>query len=136
MKVYCAAPIRGSVDKKKFADRIPEIVREMKLSPISEFNIPGNQLTDEEIFTRDISWIEESGCMIAEVSSASTGVGFEIAYSLYHLRKPVLAIYHNDIASTVSAMIKGCTSELLILKNYNDMQEMENIIREFLKLMR
>jgi nucleoside 2-deoxyribosyltransferase len=94
--------------------------------------IPNTKLNDKEIYRRDIKWLEESNGMIAEVSGPSLGVGFEISYALFILKKPVLALYF-DQTKRLSAMIKGCDNKLLTLRNYRDDIELEFFVREFVE---
>ena len=88
-------------------------------------------LTDKQIYKRDIKWIEGSSLMIAEISGASLGVGFEIAYTLFQRKIPVLALANAEVPK-ISAMISGCESELLTIKNYQDSDEMKFIIQNFI----
>jgi 2'-deoxynucleoside 5'-phosphate N-hydrolase len=135
MKVYCAAPIRGRLDHKAFQDKIPLMIEEAGHTALSEAALPSpDKLTDQEIFIRDINWLKESDCMVAEVSSASSGVGFEISYALYQLNIPVLALYKNN--ANVSAMIKGCSSSLLKLVPYTSIDEMKNQLNNFMNSVR
>jgi hypothetical protein len=136
VNVYCAASVRGEPGYKKFSDLIPSIVAASGNTPLSELTlIKAGNFNDDEIFTRDIKWLEDSRCLIAEVSSGSTGVGFEIAYALYSIKIPVLALYYYD-SKTVSAMVKGCTSPLLYIESYNDADELQIKISGFLSHLR
>ena len=94
---------------------------------------PAIPLTDSEIFTRDTKWLEKSNLVVAEVSGASTGVGFEIAYALFHRKIPVLALANAEAANSVSAMITGCNSQLLTIKWYEDPDDLKKAISEFLR---
>ena len=58
----------------------------------------------EEIYTRDTGWIDGCNLLIAEVSTPSHGVGYEIGYAL-GLEKPVLCLHRENIA--ISKMITG-----------------------------
>jgi 2'-deoxynucleoside 5'-phosphate N-hydrolase len=68
-----------------------------------------------EVFQRDISWLNCCDGVVAEVSTPSHGVGYEIAYAL-GLNKPVLCCFQSD--RTVSKMITGNTSPGLMLTPY------------------
>ncbi len=70
-----------------------------------------------EIYRRDLRWIEECDALIAEVSTPSHGVGYEIAYAL-GLSKPVLCCYKRGVA--VSKMILGNQSKGLQLSEYEN----------------
>jgi nucleoside 2-deoxyribosyltransferase len=47
--------------------------------------------TPQEVYERDMAWLRQCDVVVAEVTSPSLGVGYEIAEAL-HLGKPVLCI--------------------------------------------
>ena len=57
-----------------------------------------------EVFARDTAWLRECGAVIAEVTTPSHGVGFEIAYALER-GKPVLCLAREGVR--VSKMLTG-----------------------------
>jgi nucleoside 2-deoxyribosyltransferase len=130
MIVYCAGPIKGDKQYQPFYIEIVKHVTALGHTALSEMNeqfrstIP---LTDSQIFKRNIKWMEKSDIIIAEASSSSTGVGFEIAYVLYNLKKHVLVL-NKEGAKTISAMINGCDSELMDVKHYSDSEDIKKII--------
>ena len=67
----------------------------------------GEALALAEIFARDIRWLDESDVVVAEVSTPSHGVGYEIAYARYVRRIPVIALYRRGRTKRCSAMISG-----------------------------
>lgn len=85
--------------------------------------------TAEQIYTRDIQWLKECDCMIAEVSNPSLGVGYEICYAL-RINKPVLCLYRKGIFLT--RMLTGNTADGLLVKEYEEDRELEEIIDMFL----
>jgi hypothetical protein len=134
MIVYCAGAIKGDSSYKENYSAIINIIREYQHSALSELNPEFHSpfpLDDREIFQRDIKWIEKSNLMIAEISGASLGVGFEIAYALYIRKIPVLAVYNTD-DDNISSMITGCDSEFLSIKKYNNDGELREMIKNFL----
>jgi 2'-deoxynucleoside 5'-phosphate N-hydrolase len=136
MIVYCALPIRGEKTYREFFEIILEHVNSLGHTALSELNAdfkPAAPLTDSEIFSRDTKWIDKSEVVIAEVSGASTGVGFEIAYALYKKKIPVLALANKEAGSNVSAMINGCHSKSLSFIPYEDAESLKDIISGFLK---
>ncbi len=134
MIIYCAGPIRGDTKYQKYYLEIVEFLELEKHTALAEISGKFNTsipLTDKQIFKRDIKWIEGSRLMIAEISGASLGVGFEIAYALYQRKLPVLALANAEVPK-LSAMISGCESDLLTIKNYRDADEMKSIIQNFI----
>ncbi len=134
MIIYFAGAIRGDTKYKKNHKEIVDCITSMGHTALSEINdefktkVP---LTDRQLFKRDLKWIGSSKAVIAEISGASIGVGFEIAYALYSLNKPVLALINSKVDNT-SAMINGCDSRLLVVKTYSGTDELEKIISEFI----
>jgi 2'-deoxynucleoside 5'-phosphate N-hydrolase len=136
MIVYCAMPIRGDTTYREFYNNIIEEVNNFGHTALSELNNnfkSAEPLSDNEIFIRDINWINKSEVVIAEISGPSTGVGFEIAYALYEKKIPVLALANTEAGNKISAMINGCSSELLVVERYNDSKSQKKIIADFLK---
>jgi hypothetical protein len=69
-----------------------------------------------EVYRRDVTWIAECDALIAEVSTPSHGVGYEIALAL-SLGKPVLCCYRRG--APVSKMILGNSSAGLRVTDYD-----------------
>ena len=82
-----------------------------------------------EVYHRDINWIDGCDAVIAEVSTPSHGVGYEIAYALGK-GKPVLCCYEQGV--TVSKMIVGNDSASLTLGTYEDSEQVLDVIDSFI----
>jgi hypothetical protein len=83
----------------------------------------------EEVYQRDISWLEECDAVVAEVSTPSHGVGYEIAHAL-NMGKPVLCCYQRGVP--VSKMITGNNSETLVVRTYEREDQVGEIVDMFL----
>jgi len=62
------------------------------------------ELSPEAVFERDTAWLRACDAVIAEVSTPSHGVGFEVAYALERGR-PVLCLARKGVR--VSKMLTG-----------------------------
>jgi len=82
-----------------------------------------------EVYTRDTNWIDGCEVLIAEVSTPSHGVGYEIAYAL-HQGKHVLCIY--KYGNPISKMLIGNTHPKICVRSYKNSNEMVQIIRNFM----
>ena len=82
-----------------------------------------------EVYTRDSKWVEECDALIAEVSTPSHGVGYEIALALM-LGKPVLCCYQNG--RKVSKMILGNTHQTLKLCQYEGIEDLIPSMEQFI----
>ena len=113
MKIYFAASIRGGrEDQNKYNELIrflsskvevlKEHVGDSSLEKIGEQN-----LSDKEIYQRDLEWLDSADAVIAEVTNPSLGVGYELGIA-EKLGKPVLCLFDDsDHNRTLSAMISG-----------------------------
>jgi len=81
------------------------------------------------VFRRDTAWIQTSDALIAEVSTPSHGVGYEIGYALAQV-KPVLCCYNEGVG--VSKMITGNPHSKLQVRTYQTAVEVVQIVRDFL----
>jgi nucleoside 2-deoxyribosyltransferase len=70
-----------------------------------------------EIYARDTAWIRGCDLLVAEISTPSHGVGYEIGYALA-LGKPVLCLHQAD--RKVSKMISGNPDGRLTVHAYRE----------------
>ena len=82
-----------------------------------------------EVYTRDAAWIRGCDALVAEVSTPSHGVGYEIAFAL-SLDKPVLCCYRSG--ARVSKMITGNDSSGLRLASYERVDQALAAVDDFL----
>ena len=73
--------------------------------------------SDADVYHRDIAWLDECDLLIAEISTPSHGVGYEIAYALLH-GKPVFCLYQED--RVVSKMLTGNDHPGMKVFSYSD----------------
>lgn len=134
MKIYFAGSIRGGRDDQEIYFKIIEYLGNYGMvltEHVGDSTISlkyENQTKEEYIYTRDVSWIEEADVLIAEVSSPSLGVGYEIAYA-EKLNKPILCLYFENKDRSLSAMIQG--SKNLKIRKYKNIEELKKIIDVF-----
>ncbi|HSN69076.1 MAG TPA: nucleoside 2-deoxyribosyltransferase [Thermoanaerobaculia bacterium] len=83
------------------------------------------------IFERDLAWIEEvargNGVLVAEVTTPSLGVGYEIAAARYRFGIPVVALFRPEVWRRCSAMISGDPGVTLI--EYDE-EELEAAVKK------
>jgi nucleoside 2-deoxyribosyltransferase len=82
-----------------------------------------------QVYERDVAWIRACDALIAEVSTPSHGVGYEVAFAL-GLSKPVLCVYREG--QPVSKMITGNSHPSLRLATYQNVEEAVEAVRAFL----
>jgi nucleoside 2-deoxyribosyltransferase len=77
-------------------------------------------LAPETVFARDTAWLRDSDAVIAEVSTPSHGVGFEVAYALER-GKPVLCLAREGVR--VSKMLTGIRQPGFAFHAYQNQDE-------------
>ncbi len=86
-------------------------------------------LSPQAVFERDTAWLRACGAVVAEVSTPSHGVGFEIAYALER-GKPVLCLAREGVR--VSRMLTGIRQEGLAFHTYGAADEALAHLESFL----
>ncbi len=96
----------------------------------------GENLEETEIHDRDMNWISQARTIVAEVTTASLGVGYYIGrivernvWAPEHERKKILCLYRPQIDKKLSAMIKGCRG--LTNVDYGSVEEATAAIDRF-----
>jgi nucleoside 2-deoxyribosyltransferase len=86
-------------------------------------------VTPEDVYARDVAWITACDLLLAEVSTPSHGVGYEIGQAL-SLEKRVLCLYRKG--RKVSKMILGNPHPRLTVRTYETPEEAVHILRSYL----
>lgn len=85
------------------------------------------QLTERDIFERDVAWVRNCDALVAEVSTPSLGVGYEIALAV-QWGKPVLCLYREGLF--ISRMITG--NPYVQIRTYQQLEEIGAHLTRFL----
>jgi nucleoside 2-deoxyribosyltransferase len=135
MKTYFAGSIRGG---RADAALYYEIVQHLKtygevftehVGDI-ELGVLGQDIGDQKIHDRDLDWLANSDCLVAEVTTPSLGVGYEIGKAT-EWGKPVLCLYRPTKGRSLSAMISG--SNAVTLKEYQSPTELQEIFDNYFR---
>jgi len=136
MKIYFAGAIRGGREDAdlyfkiihylgNFGTVLTEHVGSSELSEKGELS-----RTDYDIFQRDLSWLQSADVVVAEVSTPSLGVGYELGIA-EKLKIPILCLYRPTKGKRLSAMING--NEKFQCEAYQGFDEAKTHINNFLK---
>lgn len=136
LNVYFTAPTSFDGVLQTYYKRILETIKRFDAKIMSGDQVVSKKLlkedkklTKEEIFNREKNLIDQSDCIVAEVSRPSLGVGSEINYAL-HLRKPVLALVLEGYEDTISPIIAGNPSDNLYIVHYSN-DELQYRLKHF-----
>ena len=108
---------------KKYGTVLTEHIGYSALTSYGELNI-----SDEEIFRRDIKLLSEADVAIGDISIPSLGVGYEIR-EIEAQKKRHLLLYYVPDGKRLSAMILGNKS--LNVKNYKTIEDAIEYIDAF-----
>jgi len=136
MKIYFAGAIRGGRDDaelylqmieylKQYGEVLTEHVGDKNIKSLGE-----DCLTDKHIHDRDMQLVLQADVLVAEVSTASLGVGYEIGRAIEHGKK-VLCLYKPKEGKRISAMIAG--SPDVAIAEYKSFEDVKKIIDNFFK---
>mgnify|MGYP001563338634 CR=1 FL=1 len=140
-KIYFAGSIRGGREDvdlylqmiehlKKYGEVFTEHVGDRNLALLGEDNIDNTYICE-----RDLTWIAQSDVFIAEITTASYGVGFETREAV-DLKKQILLLYRQQEGKIFSAIgagyptWKGIT-DWYKLRYYNTIDEAKLHIDQF-----
>ena len=136
MKIYFAGSIRGGREDAKLYFQIIEYLKTFGEVLTEHIGNPAltsagdDGPTDKYIHNRDLEWLQSSDILVAEVTTVSMGVGYEIGRAVESGIK-VLCLFRPNSGKNLSAMISGC--EDLELVNYSDFEEVKAAISNFLQ---
>jgi nucleoside 2-deoxyribosyltransferase len=135
MNIYFSCSITGGRDEEKTYQKLVQTLEENgHIIPTAHLSTPQVVELEEvidpvETFIRDMKWLREADAIVAEVSTPSHGVGYEIATAL-NLNKPVFCCFQRQ--KRVSKIITGNTSPTLVLAPYTSDEEAVGLLKQFL----
>jgi len=135
MNIYFAGAIRGGRDDSAtyrklikllqiYGKVLTEHVGDEELLQQEQF------LSEKEIFARDMKWLAAADLLIAEVTTPSLGVGYELAVAEKR-GLPCLCLFHKQPHRTLSAMISG--NSFFQTVTYKDHTELIAIVEQFMQ---
>lgn len=106
-KVYFAGSIRGGREDVLLYQSIIDTLKKNCIVLTEHIGNPSlkESISDKEIYERDIALLEESQLIIAECTTPSLGVGYELSYA-ERINKEI-HVFYNKNRTSLSAMISG-----------------------------
>jgi 2'-deoxynucleoside 5'-phosphate N-hydrolase len=135
MKIYFAGSIRGGrLDVTVYEEFISHLgkwgtVLTRHVGDCEILSDGEKDLSDSQIYWRDIEWLKAADVVIAEVSTPSLGVGYEIGFAEF-LHQPILCLIAVNRRDGLSAMVAG--NPAVSLREYSSLQEANILMDEFL----
>jgi len=136
MNIYFSCSITGGREDQHIYQRIVNYLLENGHEvPTAHLASPDvmkdeSNLSAVDVYRRDMEWVRNCDVLIAEVSTPSHGVGYEIAEAV-SLEKQVMCCHHAD--KKISKIISGNTNKnmrVLVYKSEDELiYEIGNFIR-------
>ena len=133
MKIYFAGAIRGGREDVALYLELVELLQ--AYGTVLTEHVADEQLTalgestdDRAIHDRDLAWLKEADCLVAEVTTPSLGVGFEIAKATEWGTR-VLCLFRPGSGRTLSALIAG--SNRVTVREYRSAEDVKEIFDDF-----
>jgi len=136
MKIYFAGAIRGGREDAQLYEKLIAYLKEkgqVLTEHIGSTDLSGEGETssnDEEVYNRDIKWLQSADIMVAEVTTPSLGVGYELGIA-EKLKIPVLCLYQPDKGNCLSAMVSG--NSIFTCREYTVFIEAQKWIDDFIQ---
>jgi hypothetical protein len=134
MKIYFAGAIRGGREDSAIYHHIVSMLKRygtILTEHVGDPNLDvrGEELSDQQIYDRDLEWLRSCDSLVAEVTKPSLGVGFEIAKAT-EWGIQVLCLYRPSESRSLSAMIAGC--DKVTVETYRSVDELDAIFARHL----
>ena len=135
MKIYFAGSIRGGRgDSELYAAIIAELTKygEVLTEHLGDALLSkhGENKPAAYVYSRDIEWLTAADIVVAEVTTPSLGVGYEIAKA-EELKKKMLCLFRPSTDKSLSAMITG--NAALLVREYATLIDIQGILKDFFK---
>jgi nucleoside 2-deoxyribosyltransferase len=135
MKIYFAGSIRGGGSDAKLYKKIIEYLREYGEVIGGEHAdnkilsaLDNKEADDRYIYNRDSRRLNNADVLVAEVTTPSLGVGYEIGISIEQNKK-ILCLFRQKSGKKLSAMIHGCPK--ITNLTYSTLKEAKKAIDAF-----
>jgi hypothetical protein len=134
--IYFAASISGGRGDQPIYVEIIRLLRSHGTVLTEHFgdaalSSAGEALADRDIHDRDLDWLRSADVLVAEVTTPSLGVGYEIGRAV-EWGKRVVCLYRPAEGRRLSGMIAGCTG--VTVEKYNDVSDLASVIDRTLRI--
>ena len=135
MKIYFGFTVAGDRSSVVAATKIVELLEELGHDVLTRHLIredawqADRSISPQEVYRRDMAWLQQGDLFVAEVSGSSFGLGLETGYLLGATDKKVVLFYRRAVETKISLLITGITHPNCKLVAYSHLEELEDWIR-------
>jgi len=137
MKIYLACTVRGDRSGvqagRAVCARLEHHGHEVQTKHLLADNVETaeSQITEREVFRRDLGWLSACDVLVAEASGSSYGVGFEVGYVLGRAHasgQRVVLLYDTARRDNISRLITGNDDQACTTFGYGSIEELTAFI--------
>ena len=137
MKIYLACTVRGDrggvLAGRAICERLQQHGHEVLTTHLLRDDVERaeSQITEREVFQRDLEWLTACDVLVAEASGSSYGVGFEVGYVLGRASvsgQRVVLLYDTARRDKVSRLITGNHDSACTTFAYGSIDELSAFI--------
>ncbi len=131
MVIYFAASISGGRGDQAIYEEIITLLKQHGTVLTEHFGSAaltsaGESLADCDIHDRDIEWLKQADVLVAEVTTPSLGVGYEIGRAV-EWGKRIVCLHRPSTYRRLSGMIAGCRG--VTVHEYADTASLPGILK-------
>lgn len=136
MRIYFGFTVAGNRSSLEAAKRIVGVLQSMGHEVLTSHLVredaweADRSVAPQEIFARDMKWLDRCDLFVAEVSGSSFGLGFETGYLLGATTKRTILLYQREAEPGISLLITGNTHPNCYLIPYSYLDELEELVRK------
>lgn len=134
MKIYLGFTVAGDRSGIDVARRVVTWLEERGHEVLTRHLVNDNaweadrSISAQDVYTRDLGWLNQCELFIGEVSGSSFGLGFETGYLLGATSKKTILLYRRDLEKKVSLLITGNAHPNCTLMPYSSAAEVEEFL--------
>lgn len=137
MRIYLACTVRGDRGGvqagRAICERLQHHGHEVLTTHLLADDVESaeSQLTERDVFERDLDWLSRCDVLVAEASGSSYGVGFEVGYVLGRAARTgqkVVLLYNTERRHAVSRLITGNCDAACTTFAYSSIEELTAFI--------
>jgi hypothetical protein len=149
MNIYLACTVRGNRGGLEAARALADLLEQRGHTVLTRHLLADDveavesALTEQDVFERDLRWLQSADLLVAEASGSSYGVGFEVGYMLgaaeqdgsdvkTGTKRRVILLYDRARTPHVSRLIAGNAHATCATYGYTDTADMLRFVADTL----
>ncbi len=139
MRIYLACTVRGDRAAlpaiREIVSRLERHGHEVLTAHLMRDDVEAveSRLAEDEVYARDVRWLQACDALVAEASGSSYGVGFEVGYVLARAGETgqrVFLVYDERRRGSISRLIAGNTDPRCVTFAYSNPAQLGAFIDE------